>query len=117
MNKMEEGIIPKGWKISKTVMILKTKQPEPKDHRPIALTNVGYKIFMSLVKDKIVEHIMQAEEQSEFQSGFTGDRRLEDNLFILRYCIEGSYKRGKPLFVMAIDFAKAFDSVNRVALL
>ena len=23
----------------------------PKDHRPIALTNVGYKIFMSLVKD------------------------------------------------------------------
>ena len=41
---------------------------------------------------------------------------MEDNLFILRYCIEGSYKRGKPLFVMAIDFVKAFDSVNMVAL-
>ena len=26
-------------------------------------------------------------------------------------------KRGKPLFVMTIDFAKAFDSVNRVVLL
>ena len=25
--------------------------------------------------------------------------------------------RSKPLFVMAIDFAKAFDSVNRTALL
>ena len=54
-------------------------------------------------------------EQREFQSGFNGGRRLEDNLFILRYCIKGSYKRGKPLFVMAIDIAKAFDSVNRVA--
>ena len=42
---------------------------------------------------------------------------MEDNLFILRYCIEGSYKRGKPLFVMAIDFGNAFDSVNRVVLM
>ena len=76
MNKMmEDGIIPKGRKISKTVMIPKTKKPESKDHRPIALTNVGYKIFMSRVKDKIVEHIRQAEEQTEFQSGFTGGRR------------------------------------------
>ena len=73
---------------------------------------------MNLVKDKIVEHIRrQAEEQSKFQSGFTRGRRLEDNLFILRYCIEGSYKRGKHLFVMAIDFAKTFNSVNRVVLL
>ena len=94
-------------------MIPKTKSPEPKDHRPIALTNVGYKIFLSLVKDKIVEHIRQAEEQRKFQSGFTRGRRLEDNLFILRYCIEESYRRGKPLFVMAIDFAKAFDSCEQ----
>ena len=63
-NVMEEGIVPKWWKISKTVMVPKTKKPEPKDHRAITLNNVGYKIFMSLVKDKIVEHIRQAEEQS-----------------------------------------------------
>ena len=61
---IEEGIVPEGWKISKTVMIPKTKKPEPKDHSPIALTNVGYKIFMSRVKDKIVEHIRQVDEQS-----------------------------------------------------
>ena len=42
---------------------------------------------------------------------------MEDYLFIVRYCIEGSNKRVKPLFVMAIDFAKVFNSVNRVALL
>ena len=99
-------------------MIPKTKKPEPKDHRPFALTNVGYEIFMSLVMDNVVENIRPVEEESEFQSGnFTGGRRLEDNLFILRYCIKGSYKRGIPLFVMAIDFAKAFDLVNRVVLM
>ena len=58
-------------------MVPKTKKPEHKDHRAIALTNVGYKIFMSLVKDKIVEHIRHEEEQSELKSGFTGGRRLK----------------------------------------
>ena len=28
-----------------------TKYKEPEDHKPIALTNVGYKICMNLVKD------------------------------------------------------------------
>ena len=37
-----EGTVPKGWKESKTVMIPKTGKPTAKDHRPIALTNVGY---------------------------------------------------------------------------
>ena len=42
---------------------------------------------------------------------------MEDNLFMLRYCVETSYKRREPLIVIAIDFAKEFDSVNSVALL
>ena len=42
MNKvMEERIIIKWWKISRTVLVPKTKKPETKDHRPIALTTVG----------------------------------------------------------------------------
>ena len=118
MNKvMVEGNVSKKWKTSRTIMVPTTKNPEPKDHRPIALTNVGYKSFMSLVKDKIGDHIKQVEEETKFQSGFTGGRKLEANLFILQYCIEISNKRGELLFVMAIVFATAFDSVKRAALL
>ena len=51
------------------------------------------------------------------QSGFTKDRRVTDNLFILSYCIEESFKMKTPLYVIAIDFAKAFDSVNREQLI
>ena len=54
--------------VIRTIMVPKMKNPEPKDHRPIALTNVGYKIFMSLVKDKQVDYIKQVEEESELQS-------------------------------------------------
>ena len=45
-----------------------------------------------------------------------GGRRLEENLFIVRYCIEETCRLGRELVVVSIDFEKAFDSVERVAL-
>ena len=52
-------------------MILKTGKQTAKDHRPIALANVGYKIFMGSVKSKLQNGLI-----SDFQAGFTGGRRL-----------------------------------------
>ena len=43
------GSPPEYWRKSKTVMIPKTKQPKAMEFRPIALTNVEYKIFMNVV--------------------------------------------------------------------
>ena len=114
---LNEETVPEGWKGSKTVMIPKTVKPIAKEHRPIALTNVGYKIFMRLVKDKLLEHLTRNGLISDYQAGFTGGRRLEENLFVVRCCIEETYRLGKRLVVVAIDFEKAFDSVDRVALI
>ena len=50
------------------------------------------------------------------QMGFTRGRRLEDNLFMLVYCLRSAEKMKKHLVVTEIDFAKAFDSVNRKCL-
>ena len=38
---------------------------------------------------------------SDYQAGFTGGRRLEENLFIVRYCIEETYRLGRKLVVVA----------------
>ena len=105
--------VPDDWKISKTVMIAKTNKPKVKEHRPIALTNTNYKLTMNLIKEKILEHIKSLGEVNVLQAGFTEGRRLEDNLFILNYCIENSKHRKQELVITAIDFEKAFDSVNR----
>ena len=95
----------------------KKKKPVAREHKPIALTNVGYKLFMGIVKSKIVEHFDRNGLISDFQAGFTGGMRLKKNLFLVRYCIEEMYRRGRELVVVAIDFEKAFDnSVGRVAL-
>lgn len=104
---------PGGWKKSRTKMIEKKKKPTVKDLRPIALTNVSYKIYMMIMKEELENHLLNNNENKETQAGFTSESRLEDNLFLLQYCVEESYKNKKPLIVVSIDFKKAFDSVKR----
>ena len=53
---------------------------------------------------------------NELQAGFTRNRRISDKLYILKECNERSYKDKKTLFVIAVNFLKAFDSINRAIL-
>lgn len=68
---------------------------------------------MSLIKIKITKHLMIKDDFSEYQAGFTKGRKIENNLLILKYCVEESIKIKNPLLVVSIDFAKAFDSITR----
>ena len=60
--------------------------------RPIALTDVSYKLFMTIIGKKIDRHILENNKRMGTQAGFTTGSMIEDNLFILQYCIEGCYK-------------------------
>ena len=68
---------------------------------------------MSLIKEKIFEHMKEQKCVLELQAGFTEGKQIEDNLLVLRYCVAESFRLKKPLFVTAVDFAKAFDSIDR----
>ena len=109
----QEEMSPNSWALSKTVMVPKTKEPTIRDLRPIALTNATYKLFMGILKTKVKHHIRQIQQESELQAGFTKNRRLAYNLYVLNYCIKESIKMKKPLYVITIDFSKAFDSIKR----
>ena len=75
------------WNVSRTSMIPKVNKPSVKELRPIALLNVEYKIFMSVMKEKLIEHARMNGLMNELQIGFTSGRRIEDNLFMLMYVI------------------------------
>ena len=113
---LDEGRIKEEWKVSKTRMIPKIRRPQVKDHRPIALTNVGYKLFMSVMKGRMVQQELNDLRVKNMQAGFTEGRRLGENLFMLQYIVEECYRRKRELFVISVDFCKAFDSVDRGAL-
>ncbi len=107
------GQVPSSWKESRTVMLPKTKRPRVKDLRPIALTNVGYKLMMAVMKTSIEDHIVNNRLSKEVQAGFTEGSRIENNIFILKYCIEKSFQMKTPLIIISIDFTKAYDSIKR----
>ena len=114
---MNSGIIPYEWKQSITKLIPKNKKPKFEDFRPIALTDISYKILMGVIKEKIEKHLTDHKLMKDEQAGATRRRRVTENIFILNYCIEKSYNLKKELFVLGIDFKKAYDSINRYEML
>lgn len=110
---LKTGNIPGHWKQTKTVLIPKKAKPNSSELRPISLSDMSYKLFMGLAKEKLLNHMRSQNAILELQAGFTAGKRIEDNLLILRYCMSESRRLKKPLFITAIDFMKAFDSIDR----
>ena len=54
---LELGEVPEGWKRSRTVMMPKKKRPNVADLRPIAMTDISYKMLMSILRERLEEHI------------------------------------------------------------
>ena len=112
-----DEIIPSSWVTSNTKLIKKNKKPSFKEFRPIAITSVGYKLFFGIIKDSIEEHLINNNLIWENQIGFTTGGRLEFNLFILQYLVDATYKSKakscQKLIIVALDFKKAYDSIDR----
>ena len=114
---IETSQVPDAWRLSKTVMIPKKSKPRVDELRPIALTDTSYKIIMGIVKEYIDRFLRETDQLNPYQSGGTCRRRVTENIYILSYCIEKSFRRKKQLFALSIDFKKAFDSVNRLSMI
>ena len=110
---IEEKDIPTSWKKTRTRMIPKKSKPQPKDLRPIAITNISYKLYMSNIGEEIEEHIEKNNLTKGNQIGFTGGGRTEYNHFILQYLVDKAVRRKQQLIVITLDFKKAFDSIDR----
>lgn len=56
MNKIMTGDIPEGWTQSRVILIpkMKSRKLEPKDFRPISITNCSYKIIAEILNKKVV---------------------------------------------------------------
>ena len=88
-----------------------------KDYRPIALTPVSYRIMMSFIRKDVEKHLVRNGVIKWNQVGFTEGGRAEYNHFTLQYMIEMAWKKKEQLIVMALDFKKAFDSIDRKKLI
>ncbi len=100
-------------KTSYTIPIYKKKGDinQPENWRPIALSNTDYKIYTSILNNRLMEYSPKL--ISKNQTGFSKNRFIIDNILIINETLKSNqYKYA----ILCLDIAKAFDTINHLAL-
>ena len=94
-------------------MIFKKGDPSDcQNYRPICLVATAYKVYAILLKQRLLEAGLD-ERLWQSQFGFRPKRATEDAIYTARRRIELALaQRNGQLSLLALDWAKAFDSVN-----
>ena len=66
------------------------------------MTDVSYKILMSLIGREIEKHVVENKIGIFEQAGFTRGGNILDNLFILKECVEETYKEKEQMVAIAM---------------
>ena len=106
---------PEAWKESRiTVIFKKGDEHKAENYRPITLLPVLYKLFSRMLHARIksVLEAAQSVDQAGFRSGFA----CSDHLFAITQLAEKAREYQLPLWICAVDFKKAFDTVEHPAL-
>ena len=95
----------------------KGDKSDPQNYRKVSLIPSLSKVFESVLENRLSFKNLVCREDDPLQRGFKKDCRSSDNLFVLYNLVETQKTRKKPLYVCYIDLTKAFDYLNRDALI
>merc|ERR1712074_422716 len=85
--------------------------------RPVSLTSHIMKVFESVIKKKIIKHLIEKQKFNDGQHGFVPGRSTQTQLLCHYNDIYEALHEGKRLDTVFLDFAKAFDKVDHNILL
>ena len=108
--------LPQDFKDVLIVTIYKKKgdRSDCGNHRGISLLSIAGKIMAKI----LLNHLKTISEDvlPESQCGFRGGRATTDMIFTLRQLQEKAVEQQQPLYIVFVDFSKAFDTVDRKTL-
>jgi hypothetical protein len=111
---METGCTPEDWRTANVTPIHKKgTKGDPGNYRPVSLTSIPCKIMESIIKDRIMGHLLDNELIQESQHGFMPGKSCATNLVEFMDFVTKAVDEGKPVDIFYLDFAKAFDKVPR----
>ena len=115
-NAWEVGSLPQVWKDASIVTIYKKiDRKDCVNYRRISLLSIPGKIFASILLNRLSTHITP-EVVQETQCGIRGNWCTVDMIFCLRQLQEKCIEQDRPLYMVFIDFSKAFGTVGRTGL-
>ena len=106
------GIIPTGWKKGKIVAIYKGagKVNDPSSYRPITLLSCISKYFELCIYDQIYPLVNAI--LPDFQHGFRRNHSITTAHFEISDFIYTAFDNQKIAYLVQLDIAKAYDTVN-----
>jgi hypothetical protein len=110
---LTNGKIPNAWR---HILVRPTHKKGCKkkvsNYRPIGLTSIISKICERLVRDQLVRHLSKQGSRSERQHGFRERRSTITSLLQAQSEWKDMLTKHTELFVIYLDFSKAFDVVD-----
>lgn len=104
------NVFPRQWTDTSIVLLPKIKRPMGyDDYRPITLSSCAYKVYVTILLTELQKF---TPEIPDYQSGFLTGRSAEDSIFCLNRVFEEHWNHRQTLFVLSLDLAKAFSSIN-----
>ena len=114
-----EHSFPKEWKTSIILPILKPgkEMTNPKNYRPISLTSCVCKLLERIVNNRLMWFLEKTQNLSPQQFGFRQGRNTIDPIAAITTDILNGFKQNKTTTAIFFDFEKAFDTINRQAII
>jgi hypothetical protein len=105
--------------VDATIILLRKKATpvegtDPRDWRPISLTNFIYKIFAKVWATRLGTTL--AELIGKHQTGFVPGRDIRDNILLIQAIIEDAMEENTNTALLFVDWEKAFDRLSHQAM-
>lgn len=108
------GRYPAEWASGAITSILKKGDPtEPNNYRGITVGHTLARLYATVVNTRLTDWLEARGLRATGQAGFRQGYRTTENCFVLRALIERARAKGVKLYCCAVDFEKAFDTVDR----
>ena len=115
---LDSGLIPDAMPKGTILPIYKNKGDicDPDSYRGITILSCFGKVFTAVLNQRLNNYLESTGLLIEEQAGFRKHYSTTDHIFSLKILVDFYLYKKKRLYCAFIDYRKAFDSVNRVAL-
>ncbi|GJY53365.1 RNA-directed DNA polymerase, eukaryota, reverse transcriptase zinc-binding domain protein [Tanacetum coccineum] len=106
-----DGHIPKGCNSSFIALVPKKDDPlDINDFRPISLIGCQYQVITKVLANRIIQVVHSV--ISEVQMAYINGRQIIDGPLMVIEIISWASKKKEHLFILKVNFEKAFDSLD-----
>lgn len=110
---MEKKGLPKDWNKGIITPIFKRgEKKDVKNYRGITLIDTAYKIYTSILNEKLKEEAEEKLQETQFR--FREERGTMDAVYVMNHIINKELKKkGEKVFAFFADLKVTFDKVDR----